>query len=76
MQHLEQVITATSPAAASTVVHSAGFANLDDCEALTIVLDLRGGTGGTLDVYLQTSHDGGTTWFDYAHAAQLASGAA
>ena len=76
MQHTLQTITATSPAAASTVVHTAQFSGLADCEALTIITDLRGATGGTLDVYLQTSHDGGTTWFDFAHAAQLAAGAA
>lgn len=42
---------------------------------LHIVADLIGATGGTLDVYLQTSHDG-LRWNDYAHFAQLAAGAA
>jgi hypothetical protein len=76
MQHIEQVITATSPATASTVVHSVQFGNLDDLESLTIIADIRGATGGTLDVYLQTTHDGGATWFDFAHTVQLTAGAA
>lgn len=70
-------LTDTSPAAASTT--SAGGdigGGFRDAEALTIVATIRGGTGGTLDVYLQTSHDGGTTWHDYAHFPQLADGAA
>lgn len=37
---------------------------------------LQGNTGGTLDIYLQWSPDGGTTWVDYAHFAQIAAGAA
>jgi hypothetical protein len=76
MQHIEQAITATSPATASTVVHSVQFGNLDDLESLTIIADIRGATGGTLDVYLQTTHDGGATWFDFAHTVQLTAGAA
>ena len=44
-------------------------------EALRIVAELVGATGGTLDVYLQTSDDGGTTWYDWAHFPQLAAGA-
>lgn len=30
------------------------------------------GTSPTLDVYLQTSDDGGTTWYDMTHFEQLA----
>jgi hypothetical protein len=80
----------TSPAAASTVASSqpvtgtgangaAGVLqtslDLESFDALTIYASLIGATGGTLDVYLQTSIDEGTTWDDYAHFTQLAAGA-
>jgi len=42
---------------------------------LSIFSTLQGATGGTLDVYIQYSPDGGTTWVDYAHFPQLAAGA-
>jgi hypothetical protein len=70
-------ITATSPSAASPNAPSTGIVGgLSGFDALTIIGNLQGGTGGTLDVYLQTSYDGGTTWYDYAHWAQLSAGAA
>jgi hypothetical protein len=66
-------ITATSPSAASPNAPSTGIVGgLSGFDALTIIGSLQGGTGGTLDVYLQTSYDGGTTWYDYAHWPQLA----
>jgi hypothetical protein len=43
--------------------------------ALDVYAIIAGNTGGTLDVYLQTSPDG-VTWFDWFHYAQLAAGAA
>lgn len=49
---------------------------LDGYVSLTVVAKLVGATGGTLDVYVQTSPDQGVTWVDYAHFPQLASGAA
>lgn len=64
----------TSPAAASTVAQTPvrGFGPFRD---LWIYAELTGATGGTLDIYLQTTYDGGTTWVDYAHFPQLAAGA-
>jgi hypothetical protein len=47
----------------------------DACSFLTIVAELTGITGGTLDVHIQDSPDG-VTWYDYLHFAQLAAGAA
>jgi hypothetical protein len=76
MQRTRQTITATSPAAASTVVGTIYATGLDACDSLTIIGELAGATGGTLDVYLQTSFDEGTTWYDFAHFTQLAAGAA
>ncbi len=77
----------TSPSAPGTVASSqavslssgpAGVASgqLDDYQALYIDAALQGATGGTLDVFMQNSPDQGVTWFDYAHFAQLAAGAA
>lgn len=48
---------------------------LQNYDSLRVVATLQGGTGGTLDVYLQTSVDG-SSWYDYAHFAQMADGAA
>ena len=78
----------TSPAAAGTAASSqpilqtsasypAGTAApLDEYLALDVTAKLVGATGGTLDVYLQTSLDGGNTWTDSVHFPQLANGAA
>lgn len=83
------VFAETSPAAAGTAISSAAVAGssgaagvamltagLDSFLSLTVVAKLVGATGGTLDVYLQSSPDQGTTWVDYAHFPQLAAGAA
>ena len=82
------VFSETSPAAAGTAASSqkvqgggtsypAGVAApIDEYESHDIVAELVGATGGTLDVYVQTSHDGGVNWYDKIHFAQLADGAA
>lgn len=80
------VFVETSPGAPGTAVSSlavqnsafaAGIAGpLNDGDALDIVADLVGATGGTLDVYIQTSPDGGPSWYDAVHFPQLAAGAA
>jgi hypothetical protein len=77
----------TSPAAAGTAASSqpvsggnanylpAGVAGpLDDFEAVEVAADITAATGGTLDVYLQTSPDGGTSWYDIVHFPQAAGG--
>lgn len=70
------VFSDTSPAAAGTAVSASKAGALQRFGALTIIATLTGATGGTLDVYLQVSPDAGVTWYDYAHFAQLAAGAA
>lgn len=70
--------TATSPNAASTVAQT-GINGLARFDAIAIEASLVGATGGTLDVYLQVSHDFNPvsalgTWVDYVHFTQLASG--
>jgi len=68
-------LAATSPAAPSTVAGP----SVDIpywAQGLLIVASLTGATGGALDVYLQVTDDGGTTWWDYAHFAQKTAGSA
>lgn len=64
-------VTGTAPGAVAGVAMLAPV-GLETFEALAVSAVLVGPTGGTLDVYIQTSHDGGTTWVDYAHFAQVA----
>lgn len=73
-----QTVSLTTPAAASTVVHTTNFLKMAKFKDVTIIGDLVGATGGTLDVYLQCKfNQGGTVkWVDWLHFAQLASGAA
>jgi hypothetical protein len=73
----QKTVTATSPASASTVVHTELFrsAMLSRADLLTIDATLTGATGGTLDVYLQRKL-ASDKWRDLVHFAQLAAGAA
>jgi hypothetical protein len=73
---LTGTITGTSPASATTAVIGAPLTGLGPYRSILILATIQGGTGGTLDLYLQASPDGGTTWVDYAHFAQLAAAAA
>lgn len=68
-------ITFTSPATASTAVGGAAV-KVNYFEHVRIVAVLEGATGGTLDVYLQSTWDNGATWWDIVHFPQLADGAA
>lgn len=72
-----QTVTATSPAAASTVVHTVAFKGsmLSKADFLTIDATLLGGTGGTLDVYLQRKI-ASDTWRDWLHFPQIAAATA
>lgn len=65
----------TSRSSAGTTA-GAAVTDLGGYHSMSIYAVLQGATGGTLDIYLQGSPDGGTTWVDYAHFAQLAAGAA
>lgn len=73
-----QTISLTTPASASTVVHTTTFLKMAKFKEVTIIGDLVGATGGTLDVYLQCKfNQGGTVkWYDWLHFVQLASGGA
>src|SRR5687768_12472025 len=76
MPHLNSTaLASTSPAAAGTSA-AASASGFGEADSLTVVATLAGATGGTLDVYLQTSYDGGTTYVDFCHFPQLAAAAA
>lgn len=66
-------ITATSPGSASTAVVATIFAGgiLKAADKLVIDALLLGGTGGTLDVYLQRK-TGTNAWLDWVHFPQVA----
>jgi hypothetical protein len=62
-----------SPASATTVALD-GVEGFGGCDEISILSNLRGSTGGTLDVYIQHSPDN-VEYFDFLHYAQLAAGA-
>jgi hypothetical protein len=64
------------PSTESTTTAGSAVGGFDNYDELHCVASLVGLAGGTLDVYVQESLDGGTTWFDVCHFPQLASGAA
>lgn len=71
----QATLSFTSPTAAGTVAQ-APVVGLGPYKTMSLYAQLTGATGGTLDIYLQYSPDGGTTWVDWGHFAQIAAGAA
>lgn len=76
MPYAFQQVTTTLvvPSTASTTTVGAAFSVTPKFNYMGLIANLVGHTGGTLDVYLQDSPDGGTTWFDCVHFTQLAAG--
>lgn len=72
---LVTLFSGTTPSAPGTSAQTP-VTGLGGYSAGMILAQLVGATGGTLDVYSQTSPDGGVTWSDYIHMTQLAAGAA
>ena len=69
-------ITGDSPATATTaVIGSAEGFSVADFDSMAVECAVQGGTGGTLNLYLQIMPYEGTVWTDYAALAQLAGGA-
>lgn len=73
---IRKKIAETSPAAAGTAASTATMGGFDGSDILQVVATLTGATGGTLDVYIVDSFDGGTTWLEVVHFPQLAAAAA
>ena len=71
------LVNGQSPAGAGTT-GVAAVTGLDPYTKVLIFAVLQGATGGTLDVYIQTSVNGGQAggWVDVAHFPQLAAAAA
>jgi hypothetical protein len=62
---------ATSPASATYQV-TTGVTGFAVFKTITILATVTGGTGGTLDAVIEHSPDGGVTWYEYWHIAQVA----
>jgi len=78
--NLTLTITGATAASATTAalgspIPGSGEGPIAYYDTLEIEADLTGPTGGTLDVYVQRSRDGGTTYRDYIHFPQVAAGA-
>lgn len=65
----------TTPAAPGTAASAGAAKGIGVYRSIRIVTTRQGATGGVLDIYLQSSWDGGTTWIDIGHYAQLSAGA-
>jgi hypothetical protein len=59
----------------STALAGVCVGELDEFDAIQIQASLVGATGGVLNVYVQSSLDGGASWYDLVHFPQLADGA-
>jgi hypothetical protein len=83
------IFNETSPPVAGTAASSQPVQNqalgylpngvagpMADYDAVDVVADLVGATGGTLDVYVQLSPDDGNNWYDVIHFPQVLAGAA
>ena len=82
------VFTETTPAAAGTVASLAAVQNaasylpsgvagpMDEYDAVDVIAEIQGATGGNLDVYVQTSPDGGINWYDIIHFPQATAASA
>lgn len=72
------IFSGTSPAAAGTTPGAQLALPLDRMSYCTIKAVLAGATGGTLDVYIQSSNNNGAagSWTDSIHFTQLTAAAA
>ena len=76
---LKIIATETTPSSATTAASAGTIKGCNGFDSVCGILEFTGvggGMGGTLDVYVQSSWDEGTTWFDFVHFTQFASGAA
>lgn len=73
---VDDTLSETAPAASTTKLGTDVVKGLEHAQALTLIATLTGCTGGTLDVFVQTSFDEGVSWVDIVHFAQVLAGAA
>ena len=70
-------LTGTTPNAPGTALVQQYVGGFSEFDSFTILGDLVGATGGTLDLYLQRRVVAdGSVWADWLHFTQLAGGAA
>jgi hypothetical protein len=76
--HVAIDFSATSPAAVTTAVGATSATQIGMFVSCSFVATVQGGTGGTLDIYVQTffKSAAGGFWVDVAHLPQVAAGAA
>lgn len=72
----QQQITQTAPAAPGSAAGGVTSGDLGAFVSGEIVCSSAGNTGGSLNIFLQSSRDSGTTWTDYIAFPQLAAAAA
>ena len=78
-QSLRSLVSVTADATSpGSAVHqlTTGVPGFAAFKTITIIATVQGGTGGTLDVVVEHSPDGGTNWYEYWHLVQLAAAAA
>jgi len=68
-------IGGTTPAAAGSAVIKTAK-NLGDYDAVTVILEVVGATGGTLDLVLESAWGTESTWYSLYRVPQLAADAA
>lgn len=68
----------STPAAGDAAAAQIGatIKGLSKYDMIGVLAQIDDDPGDTLDFYIQTSYDGGTTWIDWCHFAQLAAGTA
>ena len=80
LQDHTTLVTWTSPASATTEINATEFRGLLKYDWFTVDAKLTGGTGGSLDIYLQRlvyfTSAGVETWADWIHFPQKAAAAA
>lgn len=72
----KQTLSVPITASATTLGPPFQLAANAEYDQLVIIATLTGMSASTLDLYIQESWDGGTTWYDVAHFGQVAGGAA
>jgi len=72
MRRKQFVLTGTSPASASTAAVGAVLGGLSAFDFFQIDAIITGGTGGTVDLYIQRQVDKtNDVWLDWVHFAQV-----
>lgn len=74
-QTAQVTVTLAVPITASTTTYGAPFQLAFPCDWAVIIATLVAGSASTLDVAIQETWDGGTTWTDVCHFTQVTAAA-